>query len=290
MDDFVEVTTPQPIQIVRVGGAEENHSFTLNEEILNSILMKAPKNMKVSVVSVVGAFRTGKSFLLSWFLRYLSSTDGHVSGADMNSSGGDPWYGSAPIQGDGFHWMGGSDRDTTGIWMWSEPFVRQIANGEKVAMLLVDTQGMFDHETTMGLTAAIFGLSTLLSSFQIYNVDKRIQEDNLQQLALFSEYGRMALVKENTNNSEKSDDDNDSDDEYLAPPSTKPFQRIEFVVRDWQNFDDETNFAEMRASMDSYLNEVIRERDARDLQEVSERSERALRKTQEKDLAKWLQT
>jgi len=154
----------------------------------------------------------------------------------------------------------------------------------------VDTQGMFDHETTMGLTAAIFGLSTLLSSFQIYNVDKRIQEDNLQQLALFSEYGRMALVKENTNNSEKSDDDNDSDDEYLAPPSTKPFQRIEFVVRDWQNFDDETNFAEMRASMDSYLNEVIRERDARDLQEVSERSERALRKTQEKDLAKWLQT
>jgi hypothetical protein len=28
---------------------------------------------------------------------------------------------------------------------------------------------------------------------QIYNVDKRIQEDNLQHLALFSEYGRMAL-------------------------------------------------------------------------------------------------
>jgi len=29
---------------------------------------------------------------------------------------------------------------------------------------------------------------------QIYNVDKRIQEDNLQHLALFSEYGRMALL------------------------------------------------------------------------------------------------
>lgn len=35
-----------------------------------------------------------------------------------------------------------------------------------------------------------------LSSCQIYNVEKRIQEDHLQQLALFSEYGRMALNKE----------------------------------------------------------------------------------------------
>jgi hypothetical protein len=31
---------------------------------------------------------------------------------------------------------------------------------------------------------------------QIYNVDKRVQEDNLQHLALFSEYGRMALSPE----------------------------------------------------------------------------------------------
>ena len=32
--------------------------------------------------------------------------------------------------------------------------------------------------------------------WQVYNVDKRIQEDNLQHLALFSEYGRMALQSE----------------------------------------------------------------------------------------------
>lgn len=36
-------------------------------------------------------------------------------------------------------------------------------------------QGMFDNQTSMDLTACIFGLSTLLSSYQIYNVQNRIQ-------------------------------------------------------------------------------------------------------------------
>jgi atlastin len=53
--------------------------------------------------------------------------------------------------------------------MWSEPFIRttSAAGGEKLAVLLMDTQGMFDNETTMTLTAQIFGLSTLVSSFQV---------------------------------------------------------------------------------------------------------------------------
>lgn len=35
--------------------------------------------------------------------------------------------------------------------------------------------------------------SLVVLDVQVYNIDKRIQEDNLQHLALFSEYGRMAL-------------------------------------------------------------------------------------------------
>lgn len=34
---------------------------------------------------------------------------------------------------------------------------------------------MFDMKTAQMLTAAIFGLSTLISSYLVYNVEKRIQ-------------------------------------------------------------------------------------------------------------------
>jgi hypothetical protein len=72
------------------------------------------------------------------------------------------------INRDGFAWAGGQNRQTTGIWMWSEPFIRKVASyPEPIAILLMDTQGMFDNETTMALTARIFGLSTLISSYQV---------------------------------------------------------------------------------------------------------------------------
>jgi Guanylate-binding protein, N-terminal domain len=67
-----------------------------------------------------------------------------------------------------FAWRGGMERQTTGIWMWSEPFLRTPkGSNEQVAVLLMDTQGMFDNETSMALTAQIFGLSTFVSSFQV---------------------------------------------------------------------------------------------------------------------------
>ena len=67
-----------------------------------------------------------------------------------------------------FAWRGGYERMTTGIWMWSEPFViHSTQYNEDIAVLLMDTQGMFDNQTSMTLTAQIFGLSTLISSFQV---------------------------------------------------------------------------------------------------------------------------
>eukprot|EP00804_Cyclotella_cryptica_P001366 CCRYP_014123-RA/>CCRYP_014123-RA protein AED:0.01 eAED:0.01 QI:868/1/1/1/1/1/2/203/631 len=264
---------PSARQIVSIGSASDAYAFTFHEEELNAILAKIPVGWKVCVVSVVGAFRTGKSFLLSWFLRYLETQC--VNRRSSAEGDGRKWYERVQTlnQHEGsFDWRGGTERNTTGMWMWSDPYFLPRNEGEEVAVLLVDTQGMFDHDTTVGLTAAIFGLSTLLSSYQIYNVDKRIQEDNLQQLALFSEYGRMALEAE----AKAAGVDKDVQVSKQDAPSTKadtltaPFQKIEFLVRDWQNFDteDETDIASMEAEMAAYLGHVLAERAASDLKET----------------------
>jgi len=60
-----------PIQIVIVN---DDHTFALDEEKLEEILLKPQlQDKKVVVVSVAGAFRKGKSFLLDFFLRFLSA-------------------------------------------------------------------------------------------------------------------------------------------------------------------------------------------------------------------------
>lgn len=65
--------------------------------------------------------------------------------------------------------------------MWDEVFVRQDAHsGKDVAVVLLDTQGTFDNQTTMQMNALIFALAALLSSTMVYNVSTIIQEDVLQ--------------------------------------------------------------------------------------------------------------
>lgn len=61
-----------PVQIVL---ADEDHNFTLDEDALKSVLLQPEiRDKKVVVISVAGAFRKGKSFLLDFFLRYEQHT------------------------------------------------------------------------------------------------------------------------------------------------------------------------------------------------------------------------
>ncbi|OAD53941.1 Atlastin [Eufriesea mexicana] len=191
-----------PVQIVL---AQPDHTFELNEEALEKILLEDDiKNRSVVVVSVAGAFRKGKSFLLDFFLRYMNSKY-------SNNNHTDSWLGKEDEPLSGFSWKGGSERDTTGILMWSKVFRGTLEDGEKVAVILMDTQGAFDSQSTVKDCATVFALSTMLSSVQIYNLSQNIQEDDLQHLQLFTEYGRLALQNS----------------------GSKPFQKLQFLIRDW---------------------------------------------------------
>ncbi|XP_066510064.1 atlastin-2 isoform X2 [Hoplias malabaricus] len=193
-----EEGTVGPVQIVVAD--EDEHEFSLDEEALERILMQEHiRDLNVVVVSVAGAFRKGKSFLLDFMLRY------------MYSQNNDSWLGGDEEPLTGFTWRGGCERETTGILAWSEVFVVEKPDGNKVAVLLIDTQGAFDSQSTIKDCATIFALSTMTSSVQVYNLSQNVQEDDLQHLQLFTEYGRLAM------------------EEIYR----KPFQSLMFLIRDW---------------------------------------------------------
>ncbi|XP_029525022.1 atlastin-2-like isoform X4 [Oncorhynchus nerka] len=197
----VEEEKARPIQIVLAH--EDDHKFELDTAALEKLLLQEDvRDLNVVVVSVAGAFRKGKSFLLDFMLRYMLNQQQEQS---------ESWVGADDEPLTGFSWRGGCERETTGIQVWSQVFVVNKPDGSKVAVLLVDTQGAFDSQSTIKDCATVFALSTMTSSVQVYNLSQNIQEDDLQHLQLFTEYGRLAL-----------------EEIYL-----KPFQSLMFLIRDW---------------------------------------------------------
>nr|XP_037289386.1 atlastin-2-like [Rhipicephalus microplus] len=187
----------KPVQILRV---EDGKSIVFNERVLKEVLLAAHvKDRPVVVVSIAGAYRQGKSFLLNFLLTYL------------RNNGRPSWIEDKTNPLSGFNWRPGSTRETTGILLWNEVFLMTNWKGEEVAVLLMDTQGTFDCESTTKESTMIFSLSMMISSVQIYNVMNNIKEDDLQHLQFFAEYGRLAQ----------------KDNQLQA------FQRLLFLVRDW---------------------------------------------------------
>ncbi|XP_053099378.1 atlastin-2 isoform X2 [Hemicordylus capensis] len=198
LDEEVVPGKPSPIQIVLAH--EDDHNFELDESALERILLQEHiRDLNIVVVSVAGAFRKGKSFLLDFMLRYMYNKESSA------------WIGDSYEPLTGFTWRGGCERETTGIQIWSEVFVIPKPDGTKVAVLLMDTQGAFDSQSTIKDCATVFALSTMTSSVQVYNLSQNIQEDDLQHLQLFTEYGRLAM------------------EEIYQ----KPFQTLMFLIRDW---------------------------------------------------------
>jgi atlastin len=94
----------------------------------------------------------------------------------------DSWIGEPNEPLKGFSWKPGVKRNTTGVVFWSDVFLHDSNNGDKYAIVLIDTQGLFDHDTSPAINAKIFSLSTLISSHQIFNLANLVQEDHLEYL------------------------------------------------------------------------------------------------------------
>ncbi|XP_044265988.1 atlastin-like isoform X2 [Tribolium madens] len=192
---------PNSLQIVN---ANSDRTITVDEEALRCILTKNEiKDRYLSIISIAGVFRQGKSFLLNFLLRYLRIK--YLEMRDVTD-----WLKAEDGPLKGFSWSSGSKRHTTGIHMWSEVFLTEKPTGEKIAIILIDTQGAFDHQTTFEDCARIFAFSTLISSVQIFNVMRSIKQYDLTHLQCFGGYGSM-----------------------MTNCMSVPFQNLCFLVRDW---------------------------------------------------------
>lgn len=162
----------KPLQVISVD--LESNEVKVNRENLLQIQqnLRDANVEKISVVSVMGAYRTGKSFLLDLFLRYLeyeaenaglsaaSNFEAGLDGAaalaksqnesDERSTGTSfqlpPWMlaqGNLTETVDnadgtssparGFSWRGGASRCTEGMWIWPTPFVKTMSVTENIS-------------------------------------------------------------------------------------------------------------------------------------------------------------
>ena len=80
---------------------------------------------QIALISIAGAFRKGKSFLLNFLVTYLEH---------LHKGGKGKWFDETTVL-DKFNWRGGADRDTNGIFIWSVPYMLEDQNGEEVSFL-----------------------------------------------------------------------------------------------------------------------------------------------------------
>lgn len=116
----------------------------------------------------------------------------------INESEAANWLGSPDKPLSGFAWKSGTKRETTGIIFWSDIFLYDAPSGEKIAIYLMDTQGLFDHHSSPTDNIRIFSLSALISTVQLMNIYSMIEEDNLEYLQVslyrFNRLNSSALI------------------------------------------------------------------------------------------------
>ena len=148
------------------------------------------KDFYVAIYTISGPTRSGKSFLLSLFLQFLQRNDEKCSYQQ--------WSNDVNRIQKIFKWINRVKSYTQGIYILKEPI---ILKEEKIALFLVDTQGMFDFGTSKRNQTFLGTFSFLISSFLLFNVDKGIKTPHLESIQEYATNlrgsdGRFIMQKE----------------------------------------------------------------------------------------------
>ncbi|XP_038870671.1 guanylate-binding protein 1-like isoform X1 [Salvelinus namaycush] len=154
-------------------------------------------NQKVVVVSVVGLYRTGKSYLMN---KLAGKRKGFALGATIQSK-------------------------TKGIWMWCVPHPEKRDH----TLVLLDTEGLGDVEKGDSKNDAwIFSLAILLSSTLVYNSRGTIDNQAVENLQYVSELTERIKVNSSSAASSSHDDEEGGDAQFV-----QFFPNFVWAIRDF---------------------------------------------------------
>ena len=214
------------IPLVMTQDADGTEKFSVPDEAVAAL---RKFEGKIAVVAVVGLYRTGKSYLVN---RMIGNQHGFTVGPTVNAC-------------------------TKGIWMWSEPVPFENARGEKLQLLVLDTEGIGDTKSSSDYDTRIFSLAVLLCSTLIYNSLGSIDESAISNLSFVANLSQHVQVKAKQSSEGETDTGTEIESESNALSSF--FPSFMWVIRDFalelvdEDYNDITEV--------DYLNNCLKQQD-----------------------------
>ena len=180
----------------------ENGKFIISEEAKKLLSQKCNQNM--GIISLVGKYRTGKSFLLNRVILDRKEKLGFTVGPTIKPC-------------------------TKGIWIWSDPLtISNVHSSTPFPAYLIDTEGLGAYDEEINHDSKIFLIAVLISSLFIYNSFGAIDENQLNNLSFVLNLSKTIKIKS------ASIEDNE---EELA----KYFPNLLWLLRDFSLKLEDTN-------------------------------------------------
>ena len=145
----------------------ENGKFIITNQ--SKLLLSQKKIKHIGIISLVGKYRTGKSFLLNRVILNNRAKSGFSVGPTFKPC-------------------------TKGIWIWSEPIMIK-NNNEEFPCFMIDTEGLGAYDEEVNHDSKIFLIAILISSLFIFNSFGTIDENAISSLSFVLNLSKIIKLK-----------------------------------------------------------------------------------------------
>ena len=147
----------------------EKGKFIISEEAKKLLSQKSNDNL--GIISLVGKYRTGKSFLLNRVILNRKENIGFNVGPTFKPC-------------------------TKGIWIWSDPLIiNNVHCSKPFPCYLIDTEGLGAYDEEINHDSKIFLIAVLISSLFVYNSFGAIDENAINNLSFVLNLSKTIKIK-----------------------------------------------------------------------------------------------